>query len=239
MKFSDPENPVMWFVRSGTSNDGFQLEERYIDPAEATAKIAEMRKEAEEKEAKRQKWLAENPKPWNDAQEHLVFLHCLDKNRIELFMAQEWCEDCEPMKPVVYRLNTLPEDSANMREEIETKVNRFGECEIVWTCTGHTRTQWQSEAAAEQLRNMHPNWEVTVENGTVKIVGKGGGGMSLEKQETIADIVEEMRNFQNLPQAKQQVSGKFVAGVLAGLAGRIEKAWGRARIHATNSRPEL
>lgn len=48
--------------------------------------------------------------------------------------------------------------------------------------------------------------------------------LSARTQETVADVVREMRAFKNLPQAKRNVSGAFVAGVLGGLANRIEKA---------------
>lgn len=42
--------------------------------------------------------------------------------------------------------------------------------------------------------------------------------------ETLDDILREMRSFINTPNAKRTVRGSFVAGVLIGLAGRIEKA---------------
>ena len=47
------------------------------------------------------------------------------------------------------------------------------------------------------------------------------------KNETIEDIVREMRGFKDTHNAKRTVPGFFVAGVLTGLAGRIEAALNR------------
>lgn len=48
--------------------------------------------------------------------------------------------------------------------------------------------------------------------------------MSEELKEPVKAILAEMREFRNHPNAKKRVSGMFVAGVLFGLAGRIDDA---------------
>ena len=61
---------------------------------------------------------------------------------------------------VCQRLNTLPNESTTLVREIETKMAIFGNCTLSWTCTGHTRAEWQSESAASQLKKLHPEWKV-------------------------------------------------------------------------------
>ncbi len=48
--------------------------------------------------------------------------------------------------------------------------------------------------------------------------------MNDELLEPLTDVLAEMRGFRNHPNAKKRVSGTFVAGVLFGLANRIEAA---------------
>ena len=48
--------------------------------------------------------------------------------------------------------------------------------------------------------------------------------MTDELLEPLTDVLAEMRGFRNHPDAKKRVSGAFVAGVLFGLANRIEAA---------------
>lgn len=48
--------------------------------------------------------------------------------------------------------------------------------------------------------------------------------MSEEMKEKVDEVLEEMRGFVNHPNAKKRVAGSFVAGVLYGLAGRIDDA---------------
>ena len=51
--------------------------------------------------------------------------------------------------------------------------------------------------------------------------------------ETIRDIVAEMRAFKNHPNSKKSVSGSFLTGLLCGLANRLDAAWKREQ-----SKPE-
>lgn len=65
----------------------------------------------------------------------------------------------------IYRLNTLLGDKNGGTEkvrELDEKMAWFGEASIGWTCTGHTRANWQSDADEAWLRENRPQW--TVEN---------------------------------------------------------------------------
>lgn len=76
------------------------------------------------------------------------------------FIVGEWKEGY-----YVYRLNTLLGDKNGGEEkvrELDEKVAWFGEASIGWTCTGHTRANWQSDADEAWLRENRPQW--TVEN---------------------------------------------------------------------------
>ena len=63
----------------------------------------------------------------------------------------------------VYRLNTLLGDKHGGEEkvrELDEKMAWFGYAEIGWTCTGHTRAEWQSAADAAWLKANRPQWEI-------------------------------------------------------------------------------
>lgn len=64
----------------------------------------------------------------------------------------------------VYRLNTLPDDKSEaareMVAEILEKLDWFGYVSVGWSCTGHTRAQWQTAAVVAWARREHPEWEV-------------------------------------------------------------------------------
>lgn len=66
----------------------------------------------------------------------------------------------------VYRLNLLPDDKSRpeaasaMVAEILEKLSWFGYVVIGWSCIGHTRARWQTEAVAAWARREHPEWEV-------------------------------------------------------------------------------
>lgn len=76
------------------------------------------------------------------------------------FIVGEWGEP-----PEVCRLNTLLSDEgdagADKVRELDEKMDYFGECEIAWSCHGHTRAEWQSEADAAWLAKNRPTWKVT------------------------------------------------------------------------------
>lgn len=67
----------------------------------------------------------------------------------------------------ICRLNTLLSDpkeaGEEKRRELDEKMAFFGECEISWSCTGHTRAEWQTQADAEWLIANRPEWEVEID----------------------------------------------------------------------------
>lgn len=67
----------------------------------------------------------------------------------------------------ICRLNTLLSDpkgaGEEKRRELDEKMAFFGECEISWSCTGHTRAEWQTQADAEWLIANRPGWELEVD----------------------------------------------------------------------------
>lgn len=63
--------------------------------------------------------------------------------------------------------------------------------------------------------------------------------MSEMFEEPLSAILEEMRMFVNHPNAKKRVAGSFVAGVLYGLAGRIDDAVKREKLAIANSLNEI
>lgn len=76
------------------------------------------------------------------------------------FIVGEWEEGSG-----VFRLNTLLSDKncgAEKVRELDEKMAWFGEASIGWTCSGHTRANWQSDADEAWLRENRPQW--TVEN---------------------------------------------------------------------------
>jgi hypothetical protein len=64
----------------------------------------------------------------------------------------------------VSRLNTLPSDDdkngEDMRREIADVMAHYGKCFVGWTCFGHTRAQWQTEAVCAWVKKDHPEWTV-------------------------------------------------------------------------------
>ena len=66
----------------------------------------------------------------------------------------------------VYRLNQLPDDKSypegarKMVAEILEKLDWFGYVTVGWSCTGHTRAQWQTAAVVAWARREHPEWDV-------------------------------------------------------------------------------
>lgn len=66
----------------------------------------------------------------------------------------------------VYRLNLLPDDKSNpeaareMVAEILEKLDWFGYVSVGWSCSGHTRARWQTDAVVAWARREHPEWEV-------------------------------------------------------------------------------
>ena len=76
------------------------------------------------------------------------------------FIVGEWEEGSG-----VFRLNTLLSDKncgAEKVRELDEKMAWFGEASIGWTCSGHTRANWQSDADEAWIRENRPQW--TVEN---------------------------------------------------------------------------
>ena len=75
------------------------------------------------------------------------------------FIVGEWSETSS-----VYRLNTLPSgdnrSAEEMRNEIQQKLDWFGSVCVGWSCHGHTRARWQTEAVCEWVKKVHPEWKV-------------------------------------------------------------------------------
>lgn len=57
----------------------------------------------------------------------------------------------EPITNCVYRLNADISNDADFVREVLWKIRALGFAQIVWTCIGHTRSQWQGDAAFEYL----------------------------------------------------------------------------------------
>ena len=159
------------FALKMTNRYGWDHECEYPTREAAQTALDKMRRGAEEQTEKMKEWLAIHPKPWDSETSTMTFIsgYGSDKFPIENFNERGWYIAKIPATDRVYRLNTLPNDSVSLMEEIETKVGYFGGCTLGWTCTGHTRAEWQSEAAAEQLKKAHPEWEVTNTGYSVRI----------------------------------------------------------------------
>ena len=152
-------------------NYGFDHEVEYFTPQAAEAAIAKMLATAKERDVERAAWLAAHPQPWSNKDKDYAWIHGFDSKLTfeEQFNALGYYVAEQVATPTVYRLNTLPAESPELVAEIEGKVAEFGACTIDWTCTGHTRAQWQSEAACEQLKKLHPEWQVKNEGWHVSI----------------------------------------------------------------------
>lgn len=150
------------FAIKKTSNFGWSHEGEYPTREAAQAVLDCMRESAKSRSAMRAEWLAAHPKPWNEADSHKAWIEGFDGSTtpIEDFESRGWHIEEIPASDQVYRLNTLPNESSTLVREIETKMEIFGNCTLSWTCTGHTRAEWQSESAASQLRKLHPEWKV-------------------------------------------------------------------------------
>ena len=57
----------------------------------------------------------------------------------------------EPITNCVYRLNADISNDADFVREVLWKIRALGFAQIVWTCIGHTRSQWQGDAAFQFL----------------------------------------------------------------------------------------
>ena len=153
---------TMWQIVMAT-RCGWEHEAEYPNQEAAQKVLDSMRQSAEDDTKKRAEWLAGHPQPWNDQDRHTAWVRGWDNilSPIESFNERGWHLKEVTATPFVYRLNTLPADSETLMREIEAKVAMFGYCELSWTCMGHTRAEWQSIAAAEQLASAHPEWEVS------------------------------------------------------------------------------
>lgn len=156
-----PEKTMWQIVMSNRC--GWEHEAEYPNQEAAQRVLDNMRQSAEKRTELREKWLASHPQPWNEQDSHTAWVNGYSDSQtpIESFNARGWHLKEVTATPYVYRLNTLPADCVILMREIEAKVAMFGYCELSWTCTGHTRAEWQSIAAAEQLASAHPEWEVT------------------------------------------------------------------------------
>ena len=153
---------------------GFDHEVEYLSHEEAKQAIAKILAKAKERDVERAAWLAAHPKPWSEEDATRAWIHGYDTKftNEEQFYALGYHVVEKDAAPTVYRLNTLPANSPEMRREIEAKVMAFGGCDICWTCTGHARSAWQSEAACDQLRSLYPQWEVNFSASGVSIKAK-------------------------------------------------------------------
>ena len=74
------------------------------------------------------------------------------------FIVGEWEEGSG-----VFRLNTLLSDKnggAEKVRELDEKMEWFGVASIGWTCSGHTRAEWQSDADEAWILENRPQWTV-------------------------------------------------------------------------------
>lgn len=157
-----PTDKLVMYTLKKKSYCGWNHEGEYATREEAQAVLDTMRLNAEKRTAQRAEWLAAHPKPWDEPTRHKAWIDGYDSSKtpIEDFEDMGWYVAEIPPSNCVFRLNTLPKDSPALVKEIEAKVAIFGDCELSWTCTGHTRAQWQSEAAAAQLKAIHPEWHI-------------------------------------------------------------------------------
>ena len=77
--------------------------------------------------------------------------------------------DSHEMHNSVYRLNTLLSESDEKVKELEKKLAIFKTVHIGWTCTGHTRAQWQTAADVEWVRKNRPQWSVEDETWSLTV----------------------------------------------------------------------
>lgn len=167
-------NEKKMFAINKKSDCVWEHECEYATFAEANIALEKMRTAAIERDKKRAEWLAAHPKPWNEQDKHTVWINGYDKKQtnVEQFEDMGWHIEEIEANPIVYRLNTLPAESEPMMREIEAKMAMFGECELRWTCLGHTRAEWQTQAACEQLKKAHPEWNVECGCPIVRIKAK-------------------------------------------------------------------
>ncbi len=158
---NDTKKPTMWRIAK-TTCFGWEREGEYATREEAQSMLDEMKACADKQDAEREAWLAAHPKPWSNHDKFHASIVGYDsaKTFAEKFAEAGWHLKEVPASPSVYRLNTLPADSAALMREIEAKVALFGECSLGWSCHGHTRAEWQSAAAAAQIKAAHSEWRV-------------------------------------------------------------------------------
>ena len=86
---------------------------------------------------------------------------CDNRKYADRLVVGPWEESCD-----VSRLNTLlSEDNSageEKRREMDEKMEWFGQIEISWSCIGHTRAHWQTEADAAWLAKNRPDWKLEV-----------------------------------------------------------------------------
>lgn len=79
------------------------------------------------------------------------------------------------LTPHVWRLNTVPGDGdwyeRKVLDEIRWRLRVFRKCYLGWTCIGHTRSRWQTAAAAANIDKLLP--------GVRFLVNESGSGLSL------------------------------------------------------------
>ena len=63
--------------------------------------------------------------------------------------------------------------------------------------------------------------------------------MKNENHESVTDVLAEMHAFKNHPNARKTVKGTFVAGILDGLARRIEAALKREHVGNGETESEI
>ena len=134
---------------------------------EASRYMLETDREMAERMARRECTQEDCRKPYynqmseaNDAVEHY--------RMAQGFIIGEWEEP-----PSVDRLNTLLSESPDKVRELDEKMAWYGECEIGWTCHGHTRAEWQSEADAAWIAANRPAWKVTNRGMSLTVSAKG------------------------------------------------------------------
>jgi hypothetical protein len=150
-------------------------ETEHASREEAEAELAAMRERAEARTRENEAWLKEHPKPWSeDERWRASYLNVEGQTPLERFEELRWRVVEIEATPKVWRLNTLPHQDPETMKEIETKVRLLGRAELGWTCTGHTRAAWQTQAAAADLRAAHPEWEITTDCDTVYVKGARG-----------------------------------------------------------------
>lgn len=164
------KKPTMFTIKK-TASWGSGLECEYATSEEAQAALDKMHENAVTETKKWEELMAEHPQPWDSKTQTDAFIkgYYSGKSPLDAFEENGWHIVEIPATCHVYRLNTLPKESPELVKEIEAKIALFKECDLSWTCHGHTRAEWQTEAAALQLKAIHPEWKVTSHGDTVYV----------------------------------------------------------------------